>query len=253
MPTRWAGSGCSTAACGPRRASRPTWSTPVPPSVSCPRRSSPRPAPAPAAGSSSTRAWPRVLRAVARRRPRTDPRHGGRPVLRGGGPGGRPRAGRGGLRRGTLPLSREPAPLHRPFAAGLRRRGGPSADPSGARLPQPGNWTARPATALRTRASRAPARNGLPRSRPGAPGRTRTDTGTLLRGLPLPIGLRGRAAHASGPPQSQHGVRADAPSADRVSRRGQTTVAASSVARARTASSMGSVSLPVNVFCWLTW
>ena len=30
-----------------------------------------------------------------------------------------------------------------------------------------------------------------------APGRDRTDTGTLLRGLPLPIGLRGRPAHAS--------------------------------------------------------
>ena len=28
---------------------------------------------------------------------------------------------------------------------------------------------------------------------------------------------------------------------------------ASSRARARTASSMGSVSLPVKVFCWLTW
>lgn len=27
---------------------------------------------------------------------------------------------------------------------------------------------------------------------PGAPGGTRTHTGTLLRGLPLPIGLRGR-------------------------------------------------------------
>ncbi len=31
-----------------------------------------------------------------------------------------------------------------------------------------------------------------------APGRDRTDTVTLLRGLPLPIGLRGRPAHASG-------------------------------------------------------
>src|SRR5688572_14716442 len=41
-----------------------------------------------------------------------------------------------------------------------------------------------------------PARVPAPRLR--APGRDRTDTRTLLRGLPLPIGLRGRTPHASG-------------------------------------------------------
>src|SRR3954453_922155 len=66
------------------------------------------------------------------------------------------------------------------------------------------------------------------------PGRIRTDTGTLYNGLPLTIGLRG--------PNGSNG-----------SRTAQPTVAASSVARVRTASSIGSVSLPVNVFCWLTW
>ena len=42
----------------------------------------------------------------------------------------------------------------------------------------------------------SPAR--VARIRERAPGRDRTDTRTLLRGLPLPIGLRGRPAHASG-------------------------------------------------------
>ena len=120
----------------------------------------------------------------------------------------------------------------------------------------------------------------------GAPGRIRTDTRTLLRGLPLPIGLRGREGNASGPgigpaaagravtglAHPTGGPAAGKPSAGPV--RGSTAAvtalgrapaaqpaaatagqpaAATSVARERTASSIGSVSLPVKVFCWLTW
>lgn len=59
-----------------------------------------------------------------------------------------------------------------------------------------------------------------------APGGIRTHTETLLRSLPLPIGLRGRAGQPS---------------------------CASTFARSSTSSIIGGVSRPVKVFCWLTW
>ena len=86
----------------------------------------------------------------------------------------------------------------------------------------------------------------IPASRPGprlidlqvfgrTPGRTRTDTETLLRGLPLPLGYGGGRCGCG-----------------RVHSGPSPTNPASSAARARTASSIGSVRRPVKVFCWLT-
>jgi hypothetical protein len=109
-----------------------------------------------------------------------------------------------------------------------------------------------PSTRTRTDADTAP--SGAPRSR-----RLARLLGGSLAAAGMTAGLMGLAAPASadvlrdpsGRPLSM-GPPGRLPPGPQPPRH-RTQASASSRARDRTASSIGSVSLPVKVFCWLTW
>ena len=148
-----------------------------------------------------------------------------------------PRSGTGSARRTSRPTGDEPA-QDQPVG-GRRRPGGGAGRPTGGAKPRdPRRRRARRRRA-RSRGRRcggAWLRCACPMSSapPGEPPESRT-THRRTKGR--------RTQHRSGAvPGASMG---------RSARRAQP--AASSRARAKTASSMGSVSFPVKVFCWLTW